>query len=78
MVYESGPPTASSPPLQPPPPQTSLDQVSQMAWGIPECPPSEVCYIGHGTLAHSEAVKRKQRKSPYKSGDYPISNMNDQ
>ena len=82
VADEGGPPTASSPPLQPPPPHTPSDQVWQMLdrmpWGIPKCPPSGVCYIGHGALAHSEAEKRKHRKSPYKSGDYPASNMNDQ
>ena len=82
VADEGGPPTASSPPLQPPPPHTPSDQVWQMLdrmpWGIPKCPPSGVCYIGHGALAHSEADKRKHRKSPYKSGDYPASNMNDQ
>ena len=54
------------------------DQLSQMPWVIPDCPTSEVSYIGHGLLAHSEAHKRDQRKSSYKYGDYPVSSMNDQ
>ena len=43
-----------------------------------DVPADQVSYIGHGALAHSEADKRRQRKSPHKSGDFPESNMNDQ
>ena len=50
----------------------------QMPWGIPDCPHSEVSYIGHGVLAHSQAHKIDQWKSSYKYGDYPVSHMNDQ
>ena len=57
---------------------SAIQLLDQMPWGIPECPPSEVSYIGHGALAHGEADKRNQRNSPYRYGDYHVSNMSDQ
>ena len=52
------------------------DQLCQKPWSIPDCHHSEVSYIGHGVLAHSQAHKIDQRKSSYKYGDYPVSNIN--
>ena len=38
-----------------------------------DVPADQLSYIEHGALVD----KRRQRKSPYKSGDFPESNMND-
>ena len=38
-----------------------------------DVPADQVSFIGHGALAD----KRRQWKSPYKSGDFPESNTND-
>ena len=60
-------------------PDSRIPQFMQPCLGAyRDVPADQVSYIGHGALAHSEADKRRQRKSPHKSGDFPESNMNDQ